>query len=321
MEITQEQIVEALSTNQELLTGVTSHIIGTDKGKEIVTNRANQIYNENFGVEVDNIHSRYSQDAFEVLGEKPEVDNNGNKVKASDFIKSKLSELKKLREIKESLSVDKEVARLTEENAKLKEEGGGGHWKQTFDIEKQKWSSEKEDLTSKLNDLNKNLYTSAVQSNIEAGRAGLKFNPDIPESAINAMYETVKADLIKNSKKDGETIVFLREDGSAITDAEYKPADASFILKERMKDVLLKNDVTGGKAQEHIVGSIKTTTVDGKDTKALVLDKTKFTNRVEFQNVAKEALKAEGLTRNDPEYLSLLDDAYKSYKVDELPRS
>ena len=320
-ELTQEQIVQALNESPDLLTGVASHIITTDKGTEIVTNRANQIYDEKIGEEIKRVHGLYDENIFKGLGEKPGVGEDGNKVKSYVFVEQIATELKELRGQKESLTRDAEIQRLTQELEQAKEQGGGGHWKQTFETEQQKWMTEKESLTGQLDSLKNGMHTSAIEGNVDQAKAGLKFNPDIPESAINAMYATIKSDLVKNSKKDGEKIVFLNKEGGVISDAEFKPANAEHILKERMKDVLLKNDVPGGGAQETIVGSIKTTTVEGKDEKSLVLDATQFKNRVEFMEVAKKALKAEGIARTNADFQPLLDKAYKDYKVDTLPRS
>lgn len=319
--LTQEQIVQALETNPELLTSVTSHVIETDKGTEIVTNKANQIYEQKIGEEIKRVHSLYDENIFKGLGEKPGVGEDGNKVKSYIFVEKIAAELKELREQKQSLTTDAEIQRLTKELEKAKETGGGAHWKQTYETEQQKWTAEKEELTGRLTQLQNGIHTSAIEGSIENAKAGMKFNPDVPESAINALFSAIKNDLVSNSKKDGENIIFLNNEGSAIVDSEYKPADASFILKERMKDVLLKNDLPGGGAQDKIVGSIKTTQVEGKDEKSLVLDTTQFKNRIEFNNVVKKALAAEGISSTHLEYRTLMDKAYTEYKVDTLPRS
>lgn len=321
--LTQEQIIEAISSNPEIEGAVTQHVINTEKGKEIINNKATAIYGQKIGDEVKNIHSRYDQDAFEILGEKPATAEEGGKVKTYDFIKSKLSELKQLREQKGSLNKDAEVQRLNQEIERLKTEGGGKHWEQTFTTAKTEWEQKEADYQKKLEDLNKGIYSTTVENNINTAKAGLKFNPDVPESAINALYGSVKSDLIANSKKDGDNIVYLKPDGSAILNAEYKPASADEILKERMKDVLLKKvDNPGGGAQDKIVGSIKTTQVEGKDDQqSLVLDTTKFKTRQEFMKVVDETLKAEGIAKSNPRYKQLADKAAIDYKAIELPRS
>jgi len=322
MELTQEQIVEAFGANPELLQGVTTHIIESEKGKEIVNNRAVQIYDQRIGDEVQNIHSRYDEDAFSAIGEKPGVGEDGKKVKTYDFIKSKLTELKGLREIKDSLNKEAEVQRLNGRIAELEKGGGGAHWENTYNTALSEWKSKETGYQNQIKSLNDGIYSSTVQSQITSAKSGLKFNPDIPQAAIDAMFNTVSADLIKNSKKDGEKIVFLKPDGSAIVDGEYKPANASFIIKERMKDVLLnENPTPGGGAQETIVGSISTKKVEGKDEKSLILDKTKFSNRVEFRQVAMDTLKAEGITRDNADFQKLLDRAYVEYDIATLPRS
>lgn len=321
--LTQEQIIEAITANPEIGVAVTEHVITTEKGKEIIGNKAEAIYKNKIGDEVSRIHSQYDNDAFEILGEKPSSNPDGGKVKTYDFIKDKLSELKTLREQKDSLTKDAEVQRLNSEIERLKKEGGGAHWEQTFNTAKGEWETKENQYKQQLEDLNKGIYTSSVENSINTAKAGLKFNPDVPQSAIDALYGSVKSALIANSKKEGDNIVYLKPDGSAILNKEYKPASAEEILKERMNDVLLKsNDNPGGGAQDTIAGSIKTTKVEGKDDqKSLVLDTTKFKTRVEFMKVVSETLKAEGIAKSNPAYQQLADKAAVEYKVSELPRS
>ena len=83
--LTQDQIIEALNTNPDLVTGLTTHIIGTDHGKKVITNQATSMYQQNIGEEVKNIYGRIDQDAFETLGEKPGEGEDGKKVKTYDF--------------------------------------------------------------------------------------------------------------------------------------------------------------------------------------------------------------------------------------------
>ena len=85
-----QQITEALNENTELLTGITNHILDSDKGKEIITNRAESIYQEKIGGEVSEIHKRYDEDMFTILGERPGTLEDGGKQKTYDKIKSLL---------------------------------------------------------------------------------------------------------------------------------------------------------------------------------------------------------------------------------------
>lgn len=321
-ELTQDQIIEALNSNPELVSGIATHIIDTDHGKNLVQTRATALYQQNIGDEVKNIYGRFDQDAFETLGEKPAELEGGKKEKTYDFTKRLFSELKDLREKKDQLNADAEVQRLKGEVEKLKTEGGGAHWQKTLETERQKWLQEKEELTKKNEQLEQGVYSSSVKGDIAKAKSELKFNPDIPKSAIDAMFSTIEAELVKNSKKEGEKIVYLDADGSIILDDQgFKSAKG--ILEERLADVLLKDDGgSGGSAQETIVGSIKIKKVEGKDdVKSLSLKPGSFKTQVEFHKVATEALIAEGIPKSSDEHIKLLDKAKIEYNVKTLPRS
>lgn len=317
-----QAIIDAVTASPELLVGVTNHVIGTEKGTEIITNKANQLYETKIGDELKGIYDRFDQDAFEIIGEKPDVDENGRAVqKTYDFYKVKMQELKDLRAQKSSLTTDAEIKRLTKELETARANGGGAHWEKTFNTAKADWETKEADYKTQLSTLSTSIHTSQVESDINAGRAGIKFNPDIPKSAIDAIYSSVKTQLISSSKKDGDKIVYLDANGAAILNKEFAPASAADILKERMKDVILKDNVPGGGAQDVIVGSIKTTKVEGKDDQQnLVLESSLFKTRIDVMTAASKALQAEGIAKSDPRYQMLLDGAMKEYGK-ELPRS
>lgn len=320
--LTQEQIVEALQADATLMQGITTHITSSEAGKTIIENRANQIYEQKIGEKTSELHGLYDNDIFEVLGEKPGTNTEGQKMKTYEFNKQLLTELKGLREKAASLNKEDEVVRLNTEIERLKKEGGGAHWQQTFNTEQEKWKTERQGFLDKIKGLEDGAYSSSVTNQIENGYAGLKINPDVPKAAVDAMYGAIKADMIKNSKKNGEKVVFLDKDGNVITGEDHAPLDAKGVLQKRMADVLLKDQVPGGEAQEQIQGSIKTVKVEGKDDqKSLVLTAGSFKTRVEFMKVAGDALRKEGITKSNPDFQKLMDKAYSDYEVNKLPRN
>ena len=319
-ELTQEQIVEALGQNADLLAGVAAHVATTDKGTEIINNRANVLFEERVGGKQKEVYDVFDNLAYTVLGQKPE-EVDGKLQKSSEFYNGLLDELKQLREKKGELTVDAEVKRLTDEVERLKAEGGGKHWEQTFNTEKAKWQTKEQELTDKIKQLTEGAYSSSVKNEIASAKSELKINPDVPKEAVDALFASIESDLIKNSKKDGDKIVYLKPDGSIITNAELGPDNAKGILQKRMASVLLKDDKSGGGADETIKGSIKTTKVEGKDDKkSLVLSQGTFKNRLEFTKIATEALKSEGITKSNPEFKKLLAQAYLEYNIKDLTR-
>ena len=319
MELT--EITAALEGNAELLAGVTNHVIATDKGKEIVNNAANVIFDSRISDEISGVHTQYDNDAFEILGERPGNLDDGSKQKTYAFLKEKLTELKTLRGQKESLTKEAEVARLTSEIEELKKNGGGAHWEKTFNTEKAKWLEEKTSLTEKLEQSQGSILNFHRQTDIANGLRGLKFDEKTPKEARQALIDSVMSDMLKNSRKEGELIVYLNPDGSVINNTEYKPESAENILKSRLKSVIAnENTDKGGGADTVIKGSIETVNVEGNDVKTLKLVEGSFKTKSEFIQVAEEALLKSGVTRGDSDWDKLKNEAYNRYKVSNLPR-
>lgn len=315
-----EQITAALSENAELLTGVITHVLDTDKGKEIITNRADGIYNERIGDEVSGIHRQYDEDMFSILGERPGTIDGGGKQKTYDKIKSLYEELNTLRGQKETLSKDAEVQRLTAEIENLKTNGPGAHWEQTFNTEKEKWTTERQTLLERAENAEGSITTFKKRSDIEAGLRGFKYNESVPDGVRKTYVDNVVNSLIQQSKVEGDKVIYLDENGAQINDAEYKPMSAQGILKMRLKDILLDaNADGGGGAPATVKGSIETTSIDGKNVDSLKLVDGSFKTRVEFLETAEKALLDSGITRDNPQWDKLKNEAYNRYNVKDLP--
>lgn len=316
-----QQIKEALNENNELLDGLTSHLLDTDKMKEVITNKAENIFKERITGEVNKMHSLYDNDMFEVLGEKPEVLEDGRKQKTYEKAKSLFSELAELRKQKDSLSKDEKVRSLQSQIEELKTNGVGSHWEQTFKAEQEKWKEEKTNLLSRAEQAENSIINFQKQADINSALSGLKFNDDIPEAARKALIDNVVNKLISNSKIENGKVIYLNEDGSQINNNEYKAESVSNILKGSLKDVLkIENTDGGGGASKSVSGSIETISVEGKDVKKLNLQEGSFKSKAEFVKHSEEALLKSGVTRGSQMWDSLKNEAYTRYNVSNLPR-
>ncbi len=320
MEITQEQIVEALNGNAELLTSVTAHVLSTETGTTTLTNRAEQMYQERIGTEVSSIHQSYDNDIFEILGERPATLDGGGRQKTYEKAKELFNELKGLRGQKDSLNKDAEVARLTAEIENLKTNGPGAHWEATYNKDKATWISEKEAMQEQIKTSSNSLLDYQKQLDIDKGLIGLKFNDQIPKTAIDAMVATVINDLKTNSKLDGDKVFYLGADGSRLSNPDFTPMSAGDVLKSRLKDVLFNEDKGGGGGAPQTIGAIVDNNVDGKNVKTLSLDETKVTSKTAFIEESERVLLESGVTRNDPAWNTLTTEAYNRYKVADMPR-
>jgi len=315
------EITAALSKNAELLTGVTSHILDSDKGKEVITNKANVLFDARISDEVSGIHSKYDEDMFNKLGERPGTVDGGGKQKTYDKINSLYDELAGLRKQKVTLNKDQAVIDLKAQIETLKKDGGGAHWEKTFNTETEKWKVEREGLIKRANDAETGNVDFRKRSDIETGLRGLKFNEDIPDVARKALVNMTVNSLVKNSKVVEGVVVYLDDKGAQISNSEYKPESAENILKLALKDVLFtENSDGGGGAPTTVTGSIETKNVEGKDVKTLKLPEGSFKTKSEFLKVAEEALLSSGVTRGDDNWDKLKNEAYNRYGVVKLPR-
>lgn len=317
-----QEITEVLNGNAELLSGVTAFLLENEKGKEILDNRAEIIYKQRIGEEVNKIHSGYDNDMFEILGEKPASNQDGTKQKTYEKTKGLFAELAELRKQKDSLTKDAKVQSLLGEIEELKKNGGGAHWEKTFNTESEKWKSERETLIQRAEQAESNIVNFQKRHDIEQGLLGLQFNDSIPESARKALVDAIVQRMITNSKIENGKVIYLNSEGAQINDSEYKPQTAQGILRTELKEILKQvNDNGGGGAEPVIKGSVQTQNVEGKDVKKIVLVESQVKSKIEFQKLAEKAMIDAGITRGSKDWNEALNDAYVRYQVKDLPRS
>ena len=316
------EITAALEGNAELLTGVTNHILDSDKGKEVIETRATVLFDQKINDHVSGIHDQYDQDMLSILGESPKANDDGTKQKTYDKIKELYTELKDLREQKGALSTDAEVKRLQKEIERLQNGGANEHWKNTFETESEKWKQEKNSLMQRVTAAENNTLNFQKQGDINTGLRNLKFNDKIPQAAREALVNSVVAGLTKNSKIEDGKVIYLKEDGTPIFNNEYKPESAENILKAALKDVLVdENTDAGGGASPTVKGSIQTSKdAQGNDVQQLQLTEGSFTTKTEFITIAEEALLKSGISRGHKDWDKLKNEAYIRYNVKDLPR-
>lgn len=322
MEITVEQIVEAIKTKPEIVTGILPTLTEVEAVKKLIDNKADSIFKTKIDEEISKTHSKYDDDMFAKLGERPGQKPDGTKEKTYEKLNSLLSELADLREKKDGLTKDAEVARLTGEIEKLKSEGGGAQIQKIFDEAKVEWNKKEQTLNEKIAELNNKTIEGQVKNDIAAGIASIKFNPDVSETVKKIVLNQVENDLLKNSKIENGKTLFLKPDGTTYLNSSYEPMNASEVLAslDGIKEISLKENAGGGgQAPTVINGQIKTTTVDGKDTKKLELPTGSFTTKKAFIEVAEKALIDAGITKRDPNWDNLKNGAYNDYNVKDLP--
>lgn len=323
MEINKDNIEEVLKTD-EFKNDLLPLFTKSETIESLISKRADATYKEKIDEEVKNIHSQYDNDIFSILGERPGQKDDGSKEKTYEFVKRIAGRLKDLEGIKDSLNKDAEVARLNGVIEDMKANGDGARIQKLFDDAKSQWTDERSNLLQKIEAGQKSQTDFQKTLAIDSAINNLKFDPNLSESVKNMILKNVKADLIKNSKFEEGKLYFLTEDGkTAMNKTTWEAMTASEVLEsmEAIKDITVKDgSQKGGGADVTIKGSLKITSVEGKNTKSLILPEGLITTKVKFDEEVTKTLIASGIERGSNEWKELRSKAYKEYNVAKLPR-
>lgn len=319
-EITQEQFLAAAQSNPAFVTSLMPTIMPTIQESDAFKLAVEGGYKSSIGEEVKNIHGRYDQDAFTILGDKPKSLDSGGLEKSYDFNKRLLTELKDFRSKKEELNADSLVQKLKSENERLKTEGGGSHVQAIFDASKKTWEEKEQAYLTQIEDQNKSFSDSKKKGIISVAASKLKIKEGTPESVSKMILSNAEAQLLANSTYKDDKLVFLDANGQPLinkTTLEAMTAEEAILSIEAIKDIMFVDDKSkGGGADPKLKGSIGD---DGKGTKKLNLDGHVFKTQSEFIKTADEVLLKSGITRENPEFFKLKDEAFKSLKISNLP--
>lgn len=295
-----EEITEHLGADKEALQGVLTFVKDTEEGKELLRNHANAHFEEHLKPKIKEVYDRLDNDMQESLGErKPDG------VKSYEFLKDRLSELKKLR---------------TEVGA-LKENQGSNdkvhYWKEKYETSLQQFGEEKNSLQKAIDDLKQSQSKSIIRNWLKDGLSGLEFS--VPKEAVEAMIQLHTDKAIKNAQIIDDNIVLHNEDGSIYRNTEYKPISAKEYWQQKLNSVIKVKSNGGGSAPVNNRGNIVTVGQGEAATQKLVLDKSTFSTKHQFYESASKTLIAQGVAKDSEEWNSLIDEARKEYQVSELP--
>lgn len=316
--MTLEEILAAMNSNPEIMTGVIQAIPTLDAGKELLNNHAKQHFDQNIGPKVAEIYSNIDQDIFDILGIRKDKDT-----KTYDFLKNEV--LSKFKELKEKGNVtddekQQKIDSLEQKVQELTQAGADGQfWKNSLEEAQKKWDKEKTELQGTIDNHVKENRTFVVSNDLATGLSGLKFNPNIPESAINALTDSIKNSAIANSKIVEGKVVYLKEDGTPWLNNEFKPITAKDIFAEKMGDVLETSSGGGGAAPKK-TGKIITVGEGDSATKKVTLDPSTFNTKLQFHNEIEKVLTKEGVEKNSKQWNDLTTEAYKEYGVADMER-
>lgn len=314
--MTLEEIKKLLATDNAILKGVLEHVLKTADGEDALKNYATPLVEKAVSDRTSEIYNGIDNDLFESLGSRKK-----DTQKTRDFVKELALQLK---QAKESPAGDKETAeKIKDLEAKLKDAEGkakaDADWHNKYLTALTEWEKKSEEYTTQIADLNAKGIESLANVDLATGLAGLKFNPNIPQTAIDILTNKVKADILKNAKTVDGKVVYYNEDGTPKVNGLYKPATAKEILEAELKDIILVGAGGGGASKKETLGIV--TTGEGDSAKKRIdLDPTKFNTKLEFSNHIEEQLLASGIEKNSTEWRELTQTAREEYGVEKMDR-
>jgi len=312
--MTLAEVIEKAKNDPEFRKGLVGFAKDTDEGKEVLENFAKMKLEDEIKAKVSEIHKRYDDDILEVLGVRKKGDQ-----KTYDFVKELLAEYKKVKDTGGD-DKDKKVKELQEELKKLQDSGEfNKHWKETYEQALAKWEEKEKELTEAVKSKDTEFFKAQVVSDLTTGRSGLKFNDAIPQVAIDAIIKEHERTILDKAKMVDGKVVYVKEDGTQWMNGEFKPISSSEIWAEKLKDLLSSgNSGSGGNAETKITNPIVKVGEGDNATTKLVLDKAKFSTKMEFQREIEKVLSAQAVPMGSKEWNELSDSAYKEYEVDKM---
>ena len=296
-----ENIIEALQGNAELTNKTLVALKETEQGKQLLNNYADA-YASNRIKEVTketytNVDTLLTEAGFEKQGGE----------KTTDYLARFVSTFQDVNGKKGATAREKELAQQLEA---LKSDGShNAHWKQTHEEAANKWSAEKETLVQQLNEIQNAQVLNSIKGDLQAATSGLSFNPSIPAEAVKAMEQMHINSLMQSAKVEGGKVVYYDENGAPILNDTYAPADAQYILKQRLASVLHNTQAGGNASTINKDGSASSPVPTGLQIQT----------RVSLVKHFQETAKAKGIAPSTPEYNNLFISFRDKYDYYSLP--
>lgn len=314
-----QEIIDAMKANPELISGVLPTVFESEAGKKLVNNKVTADVDAVITEKIAEIHKRYDEDMFELLGERPERSEDGSKEKTYQKIKSLYGELKGLRGQKDSLTKDAEVTRLNNQIEVLKTKDGSQEYRDQIETMKSTWLEKENEYKTKIDTSKKENESFQKTTLIDSELSNIKFDPDVKESIRKMVLNNEKQNLLAQSELRDGKLVFLKDGKIELDKTTYEPIDVKGKITslESIRDISLQDGKTGGQAQKDV--KVETKIVEGKDAKTLKLTPGSFKTKAEFLAVSEKAMTDAGITRRDPDWTKLQNEAYKEHKISDLP--
>lgn len=178
------------------------------------------------GEKISEVHTAYDKDIFEATG----LTKEGTE-KSYDYMKRGFGTLKSV------------ATPLQTKIAELERQIAQGSGDATLKAQLEALQTKEAENEKKLTEAETRLFQKDVMLDVRDGQRELKYDPTVKESVRKILVDDATAKIVAMAKvqqnADGTTQIVYVKDGKTILGADAKtPADAAFILKESLKDVL-----------------------------------------------------------------------------------
>ena len=289
-----EEITKKLESDES----DTDYIFRTKAEDDVfLENHKRSVIEEELPKKVNEIHTQYDDDMFELFGIRKKSDQ-----KTYNFLKEQFGKLKKDAERVADLETQlAELKKNKPDDAKLQE---------IADLQKEikRLKSTHEEEIQEV--ARKNIDASTM-ADLKVARAGLKFKPGIPDDVIDSYMDNIMNGLIKNSEqRDGKT-VFLDIDKKALRNtATMAPYTARELLLEKAKNIIDTGHQQAGAGVQSGEGSSSDRPPVSKDKEGkFIFNFTLPEGVTSQQKLGKWLTEEMGIKSTTPEYRA----AYKEY--------
>ena len=299
----------------------------TDEQITAIENLSQNDENTVIASKVSEIYNRFDADILEASGIAKVTTE-----KSYDYAKRVANELKGKAAASETLNT--QINELKAEKTRLETAIAAGSTNKEAVAKLNSVTAELEQTKTQFNELktkfdnteteyNNKLLGFRIENEISAASGGVKFKKEFSEQVTKTLLTNAVAQLKGNYKHEfiddgagGQRLVFLdKSTGGRLNNPENQlhPFTASELLQRDLKVMGVLDEgrqQTGG-------GS----TAGGTGSTGGTLDLSGARSKVEANNIAAQALMAQGLTRGSQEYQTALDKAWTDYNVKDLPEA
>jgi hypothetical protein len=221
-----EEIIEKLEDGKD-------YVVRTpEEEQEFLNNYAAAEVDKRIGDRIGKVYGDIDKDIEATIGkQKPDG------VKTYDFLKDVLSDYKSRAD-----SVSLIERELSDAKKALREKGSDTELKTQYENLEKRYNKAIEDFKKEKSEMEGKFVKQRIGSMIDSAMGKVKVNKNIPESAVKALMNTTRSELLESAVLRDDELQFKKGD-DILVDSTYSPVKVDALLNDRLKDII----DTGGK--------------------------------------------------------------------------